>query len=480
MKELLVQIMTGLREPSDGTGRPGNAFYASLRRDFQEIDWESFDWYRWNASLVAAEVPTSFSSSPRQPRLWGLAAHSGPMVSLAADHLRPLGVRDMQVHTSVGYCKYHMDEPAVRCGELPGFPNMQSVLKGSVGTLKEAQAWDRRVLQAARASADYRHANVVVCSFPASACSAFLRPGGKRGISRGGRRLLVELGWRHDQQRHNAAACAWVAQLAALLRESRHLVVAHTAYDVAYVHHYTGLGRQVQLLEYTSGRWLQAAAEVPTQRQHANATILLLPDRRHTSRVDPDQQLARIFQMVMAAENFELAFARELYGSFYQPAQVLQHRAVIAIPYSAYSFQLADWYWLGMTLFVPARRLLALFHYEFGVLYELLPHCRDTGLPCRGCSAPGWNSSAAGHRYAPQDVWSSLEAAEYWFGLFWIYNVPGIRVFVSTSDLAFQLKDFSAEAARQAGRRIRARNRRVLQATRKRWHDLLAEQMRAA
>lgn len=147
----------------------------------------------------------------------------------------------------------------------------------------------------------------------------------------------------------------------------------------------------------------------------------------------------------------------------------------MAIPYSAYSFQLADWYWLGMSLFVPTPRLLAKLHYEMGAVYELMEYCFEDKPPgpCEGCFAPGWNATTSGHPSEPGEIFDSAVAAEQWFGLFWIYTVPHINYFSGASELAAQLMRFSAADARRAGRRLRARNQRVLAATRLQWHSLL-------
>lgn len=480
-------MVKGVPEEADWSSRPGDAFDAKLRRDFPEIGWDAFDWSRRNASVDAASMgsprliglPTA--SGVHAPRFWGLAAHTAPARSLTVDHLIPLGVKHVPVYVGCEYCRYHEAEtPGLRCGDLPSLPGMASGLLVPVDDLGDVRAFERRVLDAARQTDGFEEADILLCQFPPALCSAFLthteESGGTLRTYRE-KHLVIELAWRHDMQRQGDAACAWAEQFAAILRaRPKHLVVAHTAFDVAYVHHFTGLGRHVNLIEYTSSRWLAAGDAVPRSAQHVNAKVLVLPDRR-TYRGDPDWSLRRVIRTVLAEAGIEAGTARELYGS-YRPEQLIQHRAVVAVPYSAYSFQLADWYWLGMSLFVPTPRLLGYWHYHTGVVYELIQE-RFGGDgypmgPCTGCAAPGWNASESGHAWAPQDVRSHPKTAEYWFSLFWIYSVPHVKYFAGLWELIEQLKDYSAADARRLGRLVRRRNARVLRAARHQWQVLLA------
>eukprot|EP00928_Gymnodinium_smaydae_P014809 TRINITY_DN15440_c0_g1_i1.p1 TRINITY_DN15440_c0_g1~~TRINITY_DN15440_c0_g1_i1.p1 ORF type:complete len:427 (+),score=34.86 TRINITY_DN15440_c0_g1_i1:356-1636(+) len=416
------------------------------------------------------------------PRFWGLAAHTGPISSLGHDHLWPMGVRDVRVHISCIYCKYHQKDFGVSCRDLPRMHNMKQYLKNPVAGIDALRTYEQRVLRAAQKSAGFATADVLLCQFPPAACSAFL-PSASLGAAAGaapvkaygGKRVILELGWRFDMQRHGEAACEWTAHIAAVLRDSpRHLVIAHTAYDIAYVHHFTGLGHKVHFIEYTSSRWMHVADTVPREMHHVDPTILLLPDRRGNSTDDPDQKISRLVRAVLDVNYVEAKTARELYDR-YTPAQILHHRAAIAIPYSAYSFQLADWYWLGMTIFVPTPRFLAHLHHEIGVMYELLEYCHRATppQPCKGCPAPGWSTNMSGHLWDPQDMWVHPKGAEHWFSLFWIYHVPHVRYFSSLGDLVEQVMALSASEARRSGRQIRARNRRVLKTARHQWHALL-------
>jgi len=479
----LEMLQTGVVETSSGL--PGMQFYAKLRNQFPEVPWNAVAWYQWNTSLLIEEscmqrltgLPTA-SGVIREPRLWGLSAHSGAIANLIPDHLLPLG-SNVRVYTNGFYCGYHAG-PGVQCGDLPGLPSdMYNYLKNPVKTIEDVHSYEQRVLQAAEETQDFEDADVVLCPFPAALCSTFVE-----GMSvhfngllntYGNKHLVLTLAWRFDGQRQDAAACAWVAQFSEILRaRPSHLVVAHVPYDVAYAHHFTGLGHRIQLIEYTSATWLNAAESVPKVAQHENPTVLLLPDRRKVP-TDPDQTLQRIIRRVLKQHTIGAETARELYGS-YSPSQVIRHRAAVAVPYSAWSFQLVDWYWLGMTLFVPTPQLLAHMHYWTGVVYELIENCvgGESHGPCKSCYVPGWNASASGHEWPPSDMAVHPQAAAYWFRLFWIYNVPYIKYFSGVWELADRLVRFSAADARRVGQLIRKRNTRVLKKTRKQWHAVLS------
>merc|ERR1712050_661882 len=129
--------------------------------------------------------------------------------------------------------------------------------------------------------------------------------------------------------------------------------MATTTFNRVYIERTLGL--QVPLLSegLPSLFWFRAGWANHNRKHFVRAEeVLLWPDTEHKSH--PVFEHFRYLRERLQAriKHTPLVGPKKLYKS-YTKEQILQHRAVVVLPYAEWSLSLADFYWAGVTLFVP-------------------------------------------------------------------------------------------------------------------------------
>ena len=205
-----------------------------------------------------------------------------------------------------------------------------------------------------------------------------------------------------------------------LVNEKRHIIGAASFYDQEYMNHYTGI--HPLPLHSSCGQYVVNPSLYPFN-----------PTKREILFV------SRYFdysKMLTQVKKFKIVEVSQLY-KHYSMKNLLDHRALVYIPYSVMSYKMCEFYALGVPLFVPSvnffmkehnfgpdRPSISKYYCEKPSLEEIIPaHPTST------------------HPYSPDlDGSIDMEAECYWLQMSDFYQWPHITHFDNMSDLERKLE----------------------------------------
>eukprot|EP00811_Abedinium_folium_P024885 NODE_3496_length_2027_cov_4.553684.p1 GENE.NODE_3496_length_2027_cov_4.553684~~NODE_3496_length_2027_cov_4.553684.p1 ORF type:complete len:596 (-),score=202.62 NODE_3496_length_2027_cov_4.553684:143-1930(-) len=374
-------------------------------------------------------------------------------------------------------CERLGDVPGVTCG----LPEPLAPLEGAVTPAQELQEllglwspfdWPRatHLLNMFQSSKAFRSADVIICGAMQRACAHFAAAG--KAL------LLIGTGLLFD---HLAGGdCVWARTYADLLTCStgklpeactqpliarQSVMLTTSELERAYVVHVTGLSLPLLGTGVPSLPWLEASLNAELLRERREE-VLLLPDSSRLleglQHAPPALVVEAWRAMLMGALGYAGIFAdtaSRLHGDDYGTEEVLQHRAAVVIPVGGHLLQMFDWYWAGVPVFVPSRKMLMELPREF--FTGLLP----AHMPCFAGQA-----TLAGKAAQLQDVveqagdqvgdwckkWTGVAPVPcFWFEesqrLFWLdrawqYRAPMLYYWDSLEDLSRKLAAWTWEA----------------------------------
>ena len=214
-----------------------------------------------------------------------------------------------------------------------------------------------------------------------------------------------------------------------LENEKRHIIGAASFYDQEYMNHYTGI--HPLPLRSSCGQYVIDPSLYPFKP--TKTEILFI-----TRYFDYSKSLTRV-------KKFKIVDLLKLYHH-YSIKNLLDHRAVVYIPYSVMSFKMCEFYALGLPLFVPSVKFFGKEH-NFGP--DKKEHNFGPDRPSTSkyyCEKPTLEElipahPTSTHPYSPNvDGSIDMEAECYWLQMADFYQWPHITYFDNMTDLERKLE----------------------------------------
>ena len=371
------------------------------------------------------------------------ASYKGPHTILGVEGLEVL------VNADAAILPLEDRAPLIQRHTYAGWPVAEGAIRGMFEFYR-ASAWRRELVQ---------HVDAFACTFPPSFCEAYLpynrtivwMPGHRYAFGRCSRAAWDVLSTHLRKAANDSFAAARGGAL--------HVVAAGTVFDAQYVNYFTGLTPVV--LDMSALGYAPRFAEGGLAHTMKRPEILVGP--LHLGNF---KQVAWFFTKdYRERSKFKFATASGLYGH-YRLADLMQHRAMVIMPYSVASIGLNEVHALGLPIFAPSAALMARSRdLGWDVQISNSPHyCRagtEGGVPPQHPDAR--------HPYSPED--ESEAARRYWFGFADQAVLPNVTTFESQDDLEAKLAaaDFASIHAA-----MNAANRRRAAALAARWDSVFA------
>ena len=208
-------------------------------------------------------------------------------------------------------------------------------------------------------------------------------------------------------------------QLNNLNQYKKNTIGAMSRYDVEYMRYYTGL--DAKLVPSYSGFYMEATYK-PTHTEFLIFTVFT-----------KDQPFVDAVKQSLKTVDIEAEFVYDVY-KHYETNDLVNHPAVILLPYSVMSFRLTELYSLGIPLFIPSPKF---FRNIGGMGHDRTstsePYCDKDPL-LEEKMRPGLDLST--HLYSPNiDFSQNAEAEMYWLQYADFYDWPHIQHFDSYDHL---------------------------------------------
>ena len=210
-------------------------------------------------------------------------------------------------------------------------------------------------------------------------------------------------------------------QLGILNKYKENTIGAISRYDAEYIKYYTGI--QPLLVPSYSGFYMNSTYEPKKQ----NYLIFTVHDR--------DRAFIQGVKASLQTVGIQSDFVYDLY-KFYSTKDLVQHPAVISLPYSVMSFRTTELYSLGIPLFVPSPK----FYLNMGGMGHdrtstTEPYCdKDPNLEAK--MRPNIDLRFSAHPYSPNtEIGQDPEAELYWMQYADFYDWPHIQHFDSYEHL---------------------------------------------
>eukprot|EP00667_Euglena_gracilis_P017130 EG_transcript_18007 len=188
-----------------------------------------------------------------------------------------------------------------------------------------------------------------LCSFPASFCELWM-PFNKSIIILAAHRISI--GRCSARRLHRL-----VQHIQAMNASSspRHFIAANNMFDAQYINYYTGLSPV--LLTSNAFFYANSAQYNPTRPEILVGPLRHIKEQEHLFGALKDAAGRR-----GKRERWAFASPMKLYGQF-TFEQVVNHRAVVVLPYAVTSYGLTELYAMGMPLFVPSIEMMVQNHW---------------------------------------------------------------------------------------------------------------------
>lgn len=298
--------------------------------------------------------------------------------------------------------------------------NLKVLNKETVGTLTRCpnklkrQFWDKYQNDPRMNTVDafVCHHNFALCEL----FMAFNRP------------LILVASSRYENGRWSADAWHRLNDnVRAISRRSENTIAANNRYDAEYLKHFTGLS-DVKVLP-------NQCNYVDVVYQPSRREILIGPGRLSGGGEHVIRGSGGLLEAA-APTTHSFAVLRELYPKF-EYGDLVQHPAIVLIPYQVSVMSIFEYYKMGIPLFAPSLELLVKWQIEHRILGELSWNCVRTRCDDPSAIEPHPNSPHPKH-LDPNNV-TDVESMKYWIQFADFYQLPHITVFNNWDDLFVKL-----------------------------------------
>ena len=263
-------------------------------------------------------------------------------------------------------------------------------------------------------SSDFNPVDLVICSFPASFCEAFI-PLNKTIVF-------------NPAHRYNMKKCSqqkWLKlheNYEKLNKKNKIIISAMSRYDLEYHTHFVDIKPFYRLYAY--GGFYARNVEFNPIRDE----ILVGPSNGMGSGGEQILSLLR-----KTSSEFKFKKIREIY-SRYSLNQLASHKAIILFPYAVMSYSIIDFYISNIPIFVPSIDLMNKYKMASDRTINSSLYC------LKNKDFDDLNPSPHGyfHHFSPND--NSDLAYKYWLSFADYFIWPFVNVFDSVEDLIQKLK----------------------------------------
>ncbi|CAF1234777.1 unnamed protein product, partial [Adineta ricciae] len=258
--------------------------------------------------------------------------------------------------------------------------------------------------------------DIFMCFHPVAMCELFMAFN---------RTIIVLASTRYELGRYKKEAWMnWNKNLQIIAKNDRNVISANNLYDAEYIRYFTGIKPIVlpSLCSYTNASY----------QPDMHKPVLIAPIHGKQFHMEFRLNLSNTLEKLKIPIN--VSDLREVYKDRYEYSQLVQHPAIIYVPYQVSLMSLFEQYRMNIPLFFPSLDLLADWHFAYRVVRE-----RTWG----GVIEDLRNSSLISgvldkHRPDPNNEFDR-NAIYYWLKFSDYYQWPYITYFDSVDDLAVKL-----------------------------------------
>ena len=205
------------------------------------------------------------------------------------------------------------------------------------------------------------------------------------------------------------------------IKNNEIILCSMSIYDTEYIKHYLDIN-PIEL--YVTCCYLPNIKFTPNKRE-----ILIAPV--NAVNLNPFNTVNEMNQFALN-NGFDLQFAKikDLYSN-YDFSDLLNHRACVLFPYSAFSIYMVEMYELNIPMFVPSKKFII----EYNLMQDvcLFPYyCSNDEM--LNVDIPNINSP---HKYSPNSY--NREDRDYWLNYSYFYNKKNVIIWDSIYDLFIKL-----------------------------------------
>ena len=384
---------------------------AEFRRVYIGGCWHARERHLWQVLLPPEEVYYA----------WTVDFHGAP----AACNAGLLAGAGVQLHAEVDYgnCKY--------------FHNCRDRLKvlhndnnRGFGLDPCPNAYRRAFHRAYMNDEEFRRVDFFFCSHPQSNCELFM-PFNRSIVVLATTRLdfgrgdsLVE--WRAPDITEQTPRRwrEWVQNLRRIAAQPGNIIAANNRYDAAYIHYHTGISAQylpsscVADIGRATFQYLPTRTEVliGMYRDNLQFSSWATPTGASSWEHPVLQGLRQALESHGGPSPPTFARMADLYPE-YEWSDIVQHPAVVLVPYQVSTMSLFELYGTGVPIFAPSLDLLVRWVSEHGIMWE-----RKYGTPERV-------SGGGGAVPSPHD--DDEASLRHWLALCDFYTFPHVQLFDS-------------------------------------------------
>ncbi|CAF0786262.1 unnamed protein product [Adineta steineri] len=257
--------------------------------------------------------------------------------------------------------------------------------------------------------------NIFMCFHPVGMCELFMPFN---------RTMIIIASTRYELGRHEKEEWENLNNnLRIIASNPRNIIAGNNLYDAEYIRYFTGIKAIVltSLCGYTRA----------TYSRRKQKPFLIAPIRNEIFRTLFKSNLTNSLERLKVSINVK--YLREVY-KHYSYRQLVQHPAIIYVPYQVSTMSLFEQYRMNIPLFFPSLDLLTEWHYNYRVVGE---------RTWSGTSGQFKNSSAISGVLSSDIPDPNNEfdrnAIRYWLQFADFYQWPHIIHFNSIDDLAIKL-----------------------------------------
>jgi hypothetical protein len=339
---------------------------------------------------------------------------------------------------------------------------------------------------------EFRRVDAFLCHHPVANCELFTKFG-KPIIVHATTRLEfgrhdAGIDWRlssgYTQETGKVKWKQWIHTMKELAKDKRNVIAANNVYDQHYIKFFTGI-ENVELLPswcgeavgvricddgwdstVTSRSWLPSKPEVVIVPYRSN-----LDRTRYEANVREPEDHPIILELRLAnqGKGIPVKSMKELYGNG-NTLNLLQHPAVVIIPYQVSTMQLVELYRLNIPMFCPSLKLLKTWCQKFDLLWEVQYGWPEDLVPESHPGIPNPNGHLNMDKYGKE--W--IESFDFWVPKSDFYVFPHLHYFDSWNHF-FELYEHlkSSGGLEETYVKMMQENHSVYASLLKQWEGLL-------
>lgn len=238
------------------------------------------------------------------------------------------------------------------------------------------------------------------------------------------KKLILNCGHRFDIRTSSGIHNKMIDSLSIINNSSKHILAVMSEYDYHYIKHYTGIEAK-KLYVFSHHLPMNVLSK-------SNKNTILIGPAHNTSQICPFDNVKELNKMSkkkscdISKKIINFDFIKTLHPN-YNYSDLVNYKACIIYPYSAFSISTIEIYNLNIPILVPSIELL--------IKYKI---CNDICLFPIYCSESefnnlNYNNAKGEYNYSPNSYKDT--DLNFWLKFIYVYNKKNTIIFTSKEDL---------------------------------------------